>query len=258
MDPNNALDLFRLDGRVVIITGASSGLGERFARVVAGAGAKVVLAARRVDRLERLAAELPDALAVACDLAAPGAPQNLIDATLAHYGKLDVVINNAGISRVIPAVDDNLDDFRREIEIDLIAPYELARRAARWWIDNDHPGVIVNLGSVLGLVAGGKLRVPGYAAAKGGLHQLTRELAVEWARKNIRVNALAPGWFETEMNTDDMFHTESGQAYVTNGAPMGRGGQAHELDGALLLLASDAGSYLTGQILTIDGGWTAV
>ncbi|HIG24999.1 MAG TPA: SDR family oxidoreductase [Acidimicrobiia bacterium] len=258
MSPTHALDLFRLDDRVVIITGASSGLGERFARVVAGVGAKVVLAARRVDRLEHLAAELPDALAVPCDLSAPGAPQNLIDAALTHYGQIDVVINNAGISRVVPALDDDLDDFRREIEIDLIAPYELARRAARWWVDNNHPGAIINLGSVLGLVAGGKLRVPGYAAAKGGLHQLTRELAVEWARKSIRVNALAPGWFETEMNSDDMFHSDTGKAYVASGAPMGRGGQAHELDGALLLLASDAGSYLTGQILTVDGGWTAV
>ena len=256
-DPERALDQFRLDDRVVVVTGASSGLGQRFARVVSGVGAKVVLAARRVDRLEALSADLPDALAVECDITSPDGPQHLIDATVDHYGRLDVLINNAGISRVIPAVDDDLDDFRHELEVDLIAPYDLARRAARWWIGNDHPGVIVNLGSVLGEVSGGRLRVPGYATAKGGLHNLTRELAVQWARKGIRVNALAPAWFETEMNSAEMFHTDSGRNYVESGTPMGRGGEPHELDGALLLLASDAGSYLTGHVLLVDGGWTA-
>lgn len=256
-DPERALDQFRLDARVVVVTGASSGLGQRFARVVSGVGAKVVLAARRVERLEALSADLPDALAVECDVTSPDGPQHLIDATVDHYGRLDVLINNAGISRVIPAVDDDLDDFRHELEVDLVAPYDLARRAARWWIDNDHPGVVVNLGSVLGEVSGGRLRVPGYATAKGGLHNLTRELAVQWARKGIRVNALAPAWFETEMNSAEMFHTDSGRNYVESGTPMGRGGEPHELDGALLLLASDAGSYLTGHVLLVDGGWTA-
>ena len=178
-DPERALDRFRLDDRVVVVTGASSGLGQRFARVVSGVGAKVVLAARRVDRLEALSADLPDALAVECDVTSPDGPQHLIDATVGHYGRLDVLINNADISRVIPAVDDDLDDFRHELKVDLVAPYDLARRAARWWIDNDHPGVVVNLGSVLGEVSGGRLRVPGYATAKGGLHNLTRELAVQ-------------------------------------------------------------------------------
>ena len=256
-DPERALDRFRLDDRVVVVTGASSGLGQRFARVVSGVGAKVVLAARRVERLEALSADLPDALAVECDVTSPDGPQHLIAATVDHYGRLDVLINNAGISRVIPAVDDDLDDFRHELEVDLVAPYDLARRAARWWIDNDHPGVVVNLGSVLGEVSGGRLRVPGYATAKGGLHNLTRELAVQWARKGIRVNALAPAWFETEMNSAEMFHTDSGRNYVESGTPMGRGGEPHELDGALLLLASDAGSYLTGHVLLVDGGWTA-
>ncbi len=258
LDPASALDRFRLDDRVAMVTGASSGLGERFAMVLAGVGAKVVLAARRADRLEALAADLPDALAVAVDVTDPDGPQRLIDATVGHYGRLDVLVNAAGISRVLPAVDDDIDGFRHELEVDLIAPYELARRAARWWIANDHPGVVVNLGSVLGVGSGGRLRVPGYATAKGGLHNLTRELAVQWARKGIRVNALAPAWFETEMNSADMFHTDSGRAYIESGTPMGRGGLEHELDGALLLLATDAGSYLTGHVLLVDGGWTAV
>ena len=258
MYKRQALDLFRLDDRVVVITGASSGLGERFARVLAGVGARLVLAARRTERIAALADELPDALAVTVDVTDDDGPQALIDATLAHYGRIDVLVNNAGVSRVVPAVDDDLDGFLHELAVDLVAPYELARRAARWWIAEGHPGVVINLGSILGAGAGGKLRVPGYTAAKGGLHNLTRELAVEWSRRGIRVNALAPAWFETEMNSDDMFHTDSGRAYVSAGTPMGRGGRAHELDGALLLLASDAGSYLTGHVLYVDGGWTAV
>ncbi len=256
--PGAALERFRLDEKIVIVTGASSGLGERFSRVLAGVGAKVVLAARRADRLEALASDLPDALVVTVDVTDPEGPQHLIDKTIDHFGQLDVLVNNAGISRVLPAVDDDIVGFRHELEVDLIAPYELARRAARWWIVNNHPGVVVNLGSVLGEGSGGRLRLPGYAAAKGGLHNLTRELAAQWARKGIRVNALAPAWFETEMNSDAMFHNDSGIAYVESGTPMGRGGMAHELDGALLSLASDAGSYMTGHILLVDGGWTSV
>ena len=255
--PEGALDRFRMDGRVVVVTGASSGLGERFARVLSGVGARLILAARRTDRIEALADELPDALAVSVDVADDGGPQYLIDATVDHFDRIDVLVNNAGISRVVPAVDDDLDDFRHELAVDLVAPYELARRADSWWNDNDHPGVVVNLGSVLGTGSGGRLRVPGYTAAKGGLHNLTRELAVQWARRDTRVNALAPAWFETEMNSDTMFHTDAGRGYVESGTPMGRGGMSHELDGALLLLASDAGSYLTGHVLYVDGGWTA-
>ena len=168
-----------------------------------------------------------------------------------------MVVNNAGISRVIPAIDDDLDEFRREIEIDLVAPYELARLTARHLIEEGRPGSIINIGSVLGHVGGGRLRAPGYAAAKGGLHNLTRELASQWARKGIRVNAIAPGWFGTEMN-EAMFGTDGGMAYITENTPMGRPGNQGELDGALLYLASDASSYTTGQVLFVDGGWTAI
>jgi NAD(P)-dependent dehydrogenase (short-subunit alcohol dehydrogenase family) len=255
--PTPSLDMFRLDGKVTILTGASSGLGERFARVLTTAGAAVVLAARRVDRLEQLVVELPDTVAVAVDMTAPGAPEQVLDAALNEFGQVDVVVNNAGISRVLPAVDDDLDDFRRELEINLVAPYELARKSAKWMIDNGRPGSIVNIGSVLGEVAGGRLKVPGYAAAKGGVHNMTRELASQWARRNVRVNAIAPGWFETEMNSN-MFADEGGMNYITTGAPMGRPGYEGELDGALVFLASDAASYVTGQVLCVDGGWTAV
>ena len=253
----SALDLFRLDGRVAILTGASSGIGVRFARVLADAGASVVLAARRLDRLTGLASELPRALAVECDVTIADDLSRLIRTTMDEFGQVDIVVNNAGISRVVPALDDDLDDFRREIEIDLVAPYELARLAAREMIGSGRPGSIINTGSILGLVGGGRLKTPGYAAAKGGLHNLTRELASEWARKDIRVNAIAPGWFETEMN-GEMFSHDSGMAYITGNTPMGRPGRHGELDGALLYLASDASSYTTGQILFVDGGWTAI
>ena len=253
----NVADLFSMAGKVVILTGASSGLGNRFAQVLSEAGAAVVVAARRAERLNELIADLPNTLAVPCDITEAGAAESLVEATLSEFGQVDVVVNNAGISRVLPAIEDDVDEFRREIEIDLVAPYELARRAAKWMIEAGRPGSIINTGSVLGIVGGGRLKAPGYAAAKGGLHNLTRELASQWARKNIRVNAIAPGWFETEMN-GDMFATTGGMNYITDNTPMGRPGALDELDGVLLFLASDASRYVTGQIIPVDGGWTAI
>jgi len=254
LDP---LDAFRLDGKAVILTGASSGLGHRFARLLSAAGAGVVVAARRAERLEELVAGSERLIPVPCDVTAAGAAAGLVEASLDSFGRIDVVVNNAGISRVLAAVDDDVDDFRAELEINLVAPYELARASARWMIGNGTAGSIVNIGSVLGHGGGGRLKVPGYAAAKGGLHNLTRELASQWARRNVRVNAIAPGWFETEMNTD-MFGTDGGMSYIVDNTPMGRPGVEGELDGALLFLASAASSFVTGQILYVDGGWTAI
>ncbi len=248
---------FRLDGRAVILTGASSGLGHRFARSLAAAGADVVVAARRAERLESLVTGHPRMVPVAVDVTADDAAGRLVDAAVDAFGRVDVVVNNAGISRVLAAVDDDVDDFRSELEVNLVAPYELARAAARWMIDAGEPGSIINIGSVLGHGGGGRLKVPGYAAAKGGLHNLTRELASQWARRSIRVNAIAPGWFETEMN-GEMFGTDGGMAYIVDNTPMGRPGVEGELDGALLFLASAASTYVTGQVLYVDGGWTAI
>ncbi len=252
------LSIFRLDGKVVIVTGASSGLGERFARVCDAAGASLVLAARRLERLEDLANSLNNAVAVRADFATDEAAPACVEAALSQFGAIDVVVNNAGISRSVKAVDDTMDGFRNEIQIDLVAPYDLAARSAKWMIENGRPGSIINIASVLGRVAGGPLPLPGYAAAKGGLVQLTRELASEWARKGIRVNAIGPGWFESEMTQDTMFADERGQEFIKRGAPMGRAGREDELDGALLFLASDASTYMTGQTLFVDGGWTIV
>jgi NAD(P)-dependent dehydrogenase (short-subunit alcohol dehydrogenase family) len=252
-DPTSA---FRLDDRVVVITGASAGLGARFAEVTSAAGAKVVLAARRTDLIEKLAHRLPDALALATDLSHPMGPEQLIDQTLEHHGRIDVLINNAGATEVSPALTENPDRFREILEINLVAPFLLARCAATAMIEQGG-GSIVNVASINSVVASRDWPQSSYAASKGGLLTLTRELANQWGPRHVRVNALGPGYFRTEM-TDDLLGNDKGLRYVTKHTPLRRHGLQHELDGPLLFLASDASSYMTGQLLLIDGGWTVV
>lgn len=256
LDP---LQEFRLDERVAIVTGASSGLGARFAQVLAGAGAKVVLAARRVERLEELGAELGEerSLAVRCDVADPADRAALLEATLNRFGRIDVLVNNAGTTFVGKALEEDDESFRRVLEVNLLAPFALAREAARWMIEQGDGGTVVNVASVLGLVGSGIIPQASYTASKGGLVNLTRELAVQWARKGVRVNAIAPGWFASEMTTA-MFETESGRSFIERTVPMARAGDEGELDGLLLFLASDASSYVTGQTIAADGGWVSL
>jgi hypothetical protein len=255
LDP---LAAFRLDGRVAVITGASSGLGARFARVLDGAGASLALAARRLDRLEALAGDLRDAAPFRCDLAEPAAPAALLDAALERFGRVDIVVNNAGINHVEPAIEESVDDFRAEIEVNLIAPFALSALAAKAMIDAGTGGSIVNIASIWSLVGVGQIPDAGYAASKGALVNLTRELAAQWARTGVRVNSIAPGWFRSEMTEGSMFDNEQGERWIRQRTPMGRGGEEHELDGALLYLASDASGYVTGTVLAVDGGWTAI
>jgi NAD(P)-dependent dehydrogenase (short-subunit alcohol dehydrogenase family) len=255
LDP---LAAFRLDDRVAVVTGASSGLGARFARVLDGAGASVVLAARRIDRLQELADDLHDAVAVQCDLSEREAPEALIDVTLERFGRVDVVVNNAGWGGATPAVEATADDFRAKLEVNLVAPFSLARLAARHMMETDTGGSVVNIASIFGLVGVGQIPDAGYSASKGGLINMTRELAAQWARSGIRVNAIAPGFFRSEMTVGTMFGHERGERWLRQRTPMGRGGDEHELDGALLYLASDASSFVTGTVLTVDGGWTAI
>lgn len=249
---------FRLDGRVAIVTGASSGIGRRCARVLAAHGATVVAVARRVDRLEALAAEDPAIHAHECDVADDGALESLVETTERTHGSVDVVVNNAGISdAVTPAELEDPALFRSVVEVNLNACFVLAAAAARRMLAAGVGGSIVNIASVHGLVAAAPNAQAAYTASKGGLVMLTRELAGQWARKGIRVNAIAPGYFETELTAEMFADDDSGLRYIRRNTPMGRAGELHELDGALLLLATDAGSYITGQTIVVDGGWTA-
>lgn len=255
-EERDVFERFSLEGRVAIVTGASSGIGRRFARVLAGAGARVVAAARRRELLEDLAGREHRIHPFVCDVADETQAIDLVEATFQRFGRLDVLVNAAGIAdEGQRAESERLDTFRRVLAVNLEAVFVLCREAARYMI-HQGSGSIVNVGSVHGLVAAAPNRLAAYAASKGGLVLLTRELACQWARKGVRVNTLAPGYFQTEM-TAGLFATERGRRWVEQNTPMGRPGKLEELDGALLLLCSDAGSFITGSTLVVDGGWTA-
>jgi NAD(P)-dependent dehydrogenase (short-subunit alcohol dehydrogenase family) len=247
---------FRLDGRVAVVTGASSGLGARFARVLHGAGAKVVVSARRADRLGALVDELgARAHAVPCDVAVDDDCRRLVDRAVALGGRLDVLVNNAGTSFPAPAESEPVASFRHVIDVNLTAVFVMSQCAFEPLRASGH-GAIVNIASVLGIVASAPIKQASYTASKGGVVNLTRELGCEWARKGVRVNGIAPGWFPSEM-TAEMWGDTSAQRFVDSNTPLGREGAEHELDGALLFLASDASSYVIGQTIVVDGGWTA-
>jgi NAD(P)-dependent dehydrogenase (short-subunit alcohol dehydrogenase family) len=252
-----AIELFDLTGRVAIVTGASSGLGARFARVLARAGARVVVAARRVDRLEQLVAELgqENALAVATDVTRPQEIERLVQRAVDHFGGLDIMVNNAGVARVLPALDETSQSFSEVLAINLESAFNGACAAARVMLPKGK-GSIINTAAGLGLVGSGRIPQASYAASKGGVVNLTRELAAQWAASGVRVNALAPGWFKTEM-TSAMW-TETGNRYIERYVPARRPGEEHELDGALLFLASDSSTYVMGQTIVVDGGFVAV
>ncbi|WP_040494521.1 SDR family NAD(P)-dependent oxidoreductase [Ilumatobacter nonamiensis] len=249
------LSMFRLDGQVAIVTGASSGLGDRFARVLASVGAKVVLAARRRERLEDLSESLPGSLAVGVDLSIAEDRERLVRETLEHFGRVDVLVNNAGVGHVVAIEDETLDEFRGAMELNVTAIWHLSKLCAESMVAAGS-GSIVNIASMLGHVASTPIRQAQYCASKGAVINLTREMAFQWGRKGVRVNTLSPGWFASEM-TAGMETDESSQRFVKTNAAIPRMGNADELDGALLLLASRAGGYMTGHSLLVDGGWTA-
>jgi NAD(P)-dependent dehydrogenase (short-subunit alcohol dehydrogenase family) len=252
--------LFDLTGRVAVVTGASSGLGVTFAEGLAAAGASIVIAARRTDRLESLRTSLEErgtkTLAVECDVSKEASVDGLVRATLERFGRVDVLVNNAGVARVKPALDESPEEFRSVLETNLVGVFTCAQRFGRVMVEN-RKGSIVNVASILGIVGLGLIPQASYTASKGGVVNLTRELATQWARLGVRVNAIAPGWFPSEM-AHDVVETEDGQKFIRRRTPMGRAGKPDELLGALLLLASDASSFMTGQIIAVDGGWTII
>jgi NAD(P)-dependent dehydrogenase (short-subunit alcohol dehydrogenase family) len=248
-------DLFRLDGRTAIVTGASSGLGDRFARVLHGAGARVVVCARRTDRLAALAADCPGVVAVTADVTVGADREAVVAAALDGGHDIDVLVNNAGLSVQTPAEDEPLEDFAAVMDVNVHALFALSQTVGRRMLAREE-GSIINIASILGVVASAPIKQASYCASKGAVVNLTRELAAQWGRRGVRVNAIAPGWFPSEL-TADMVDDERSRTFVERNCPMPRFGRSDELDGALLFLASDASTYVTGQTICVDGGWTA-
>ena len=247
--------LFSLKGKVVLVTGASSGLGEHFAHVVSGAGAKVVIAARRVERLQALADQLRsqggEVIAVALDVTSRASVEAAFDLAQQAFGVVNVVINNAGVGGAVKALEVTEQDWSTMMSTNLDGVWRVAQCAAQRMAKEGKGGSIVNIASILGERVGTGLSH--YCAAKAGVLQLTKALALEFARYDIRVNAIAPGYFQTEMN-DSFFTSEKGQAYIKAAVPMRKLGQLEQLNGPLLLLTSAAGSFMTGATLAVDGG----
>ena len=249
-----AAQIFDLAGQVALVTGASSGLGERFARVLAANGAKVVCLARRRERLDKLAADIKasggEALAVAADVTDRDAMALAFDVALENYGAVTVLVNNAGIARQTRFLDQPESVWRETMAVNLDAVYTNAQMAAQRMVAGKTAGSIINIASILGHNVGRSLSA--YAVAKAGVVQLTRAMALELAQHNIRVNSIAPGYFVTEIN-EEFLTSEKGAAFAAQ-VPLGRFGAKGDLDGTLLLLASGAGAFITGASIVVDGG----
>ncbi|HUJ98310.1 MAG TPA: glucose 1-dehydrogenase [Stellaceae bacterium] len=245
---------FDLAGRIALVTGASGGLGRHFAAVLARAGAAVAIAARRRDQLEitvrEIGAEGGRAAAITCDVSDAASVRAAVAAAEAALGPVDILVNNAGIAVSKPLLEHSEADWDRVVDTNLKGAWLMSRELAERWVAAGRRGRIINIASLLALRP--IRNVPSYCAAKAGLVHLTHTMAMELARKGITVNAIAPGYFETDMNRG-FLQSEVGQALIQR-IPMGRSGQSADLDGALLLLASEAGAYITGAVLPVDGG----
>jgi NAD(P)-dependent dehydrogenase (short-subunit alcohol dehydrogenase family) len=247
--------IFGLDGRVALVTGASSGLGEAVARALANAGARVAVAARREDRLAALAAEV-GGVAVACDLLDRDRRDALVPEVADRLGGPEILVNVAGgFAGALPAEDEAPDRVAETLELNLVAPFRLCQ-AAFPHMKAAGRGAIVNVSSISGRVGVPGIPQASYAAAKAGLSGLTSELAVQWARHGIRVNTVAPGFFRSEI-TDGLYDEPRSHDWLRRNTPLPYDAEPDDIVGAILWLASDAGRYVTGQTVVVDGGWTA-
>ena len=253
-EAHEAIDRFRMDGRTAVVTGASSGLGVRFARVLHAAGAQLVLAARRAQNLRELADELGErALVVVCDVSVDSDRERLIEEALTGTGHIDVLVNNAGVLSAAPAEDETAKELRDQLEVNLVAAQHLCTLAAPAL--RQVSGSIINITSVAAHRSMDRYQLGAYVAGKAALTGLTRELAAQWGRDGVRVNAIAPGFFPSPMT--GMLADPELIAWIESHTALQRAARPHELDGALLFLASDASTYVTGQSLLVDGGYTA-
>lgn len=252
--------LFSLEGKVALVTGASSGLGVQFAKALARQGADLAIVARRMEKLEAVKKELEElgvkVLAVQCDVTDVQQIKDAVKEVKDHFGKIDILVNNAGIGFMEPAESQSDEDWYKAVNINLNGVYFVAREVGKIMVEQKY-GKVINIGSIHSTAAMMGAPISAYAATKGGVKMMTKALATEWAQYNITVNTIGPAYFESEM-TQEVVGDESFGQVVKAYCPMGRIGKEGELDGAIVYFASDASSYTTGQYLAVDGGWTAI
>lgn len=253
-------ELFDITGQTALVTGGSSGIGVVFAEALAECGVNVVICARREEKLKKVAKNLRSVdgsrvLPIPCDVTDEKAVEAMVKKTVDEFGSLEILVNNAGTSAIMPSTEMPLDDWKKVIDVNLTGVFICARVSARQMIKQGY-GKIINIASIYGEV-GDIFNAAPYYASKGGVVNLTRSMAVEWAKHEIYVNAIAPGFFPSEM-TGPIFQDKETYNYIKSRTPLGKVGNPADLKGAVIFFSSPASNYITGQILQVDGGWTAL